>query len=810
MGKKILVTGSGGLVGIESVHFFCQRNFQVFGIDNNMRSIFFGEEASVEGNLKKICDIYKNYHHFDNDIRDQDAMEEIFKNNKFDLVIHTAAQPSHEWSAREPITDFSINAYATLCLLENFRKYCPEAVFIFTSTNKVYGDSPNKLPLRELKTRYEIELNYRYQEGIDETMSIDNSTHSIFGVSKAAADLMVQEYGKYFRLKTGVFRGGCLTGSNHQGTQLHGFLSYLVKCIITGKKYTIFGYKGKQVRDNIHSQDLINAFYEFYKNPKGGGVYNIGGSRFANISILEAIKKVEDFTRRKAICEYSDQNRVGDHIWYISNVNKFRKDYPNWKYEYDIDTTIEDICKNSSFSKHFESFTISRNLDYWKNKNWYFHSSLKEIFKNFIPEESKILQLGYGLGDILSSLYPKEATSIDNDDTLIELSKRRYPSIRFIQCDPEIINIKDKYDYVIIPNTVDRFYDIQKTFENIKKILHKDSRVVITSINPRWMQLLYLLEKLKLKRPEGEKNWLRLKDLENFVKLAGYEIVEEGYTMLLPTHFPIVSRLVNKIRGNDSISKFGVEQYIVAKPVKIKLNKKLTCSVLIPCYNEEGKIKRAIETIPAMGKKTEIVVVDDGSEDKTSKIVKNMMRRNKNIKLISYKPNHGKGYAVKRGFDESSGDIMMIQDADMTVPPEELSRFYNVVASGNTEFANGTRLIYPMEDQAMRQLNLIGNMVFGWIFSWLLGQRVTDTLCGTKALYKKDYKKIHMSGRLWGDFDLLFGASENHLKIDEVPVHYKKRVSGKSKMKAFEHGMWLFRMCFVGFWRLKVKPLFIQ
>ena len=268
MGKKVLVTGSGGLVGSEAVHFFCQKNFQVYGVDNNMRAYFFGDEASTEANVKKIAGIYKNYYHIKADIRDQIALDDIFKANKFDLIIHTAAQPSHDWAAKEPITDFSVNAEATLYLLENLRKYCPEAVFIYTSTNKVYGDTPNFLPLRELKTRYEIDPNHKYKDGIDETMSIDNSTHSIFGVSKSAADLMVQEYGKYFKLKTGVFRGGCLTGSNHQGTQLHGFLSYLVRCIVTGRKYTIFGYKGKQVRDNIHSHDLINAFYEFYKNPR--------------------------------------------------------------------------------------------------------------------------------------------------------------------------------------------------------------------------------------------------------------------------------------------------------------------------------------------------------------------------------------------------------------------------------------------------------------------------------------------------------------------------------------------------------------
>ncbi len=808
MTKKILVTGSGGLVGSESVHFFCQKDFQVYGIDNNMRAYFFGEEASTKSNVEKIEKIYKNYHHYDLDIRDDEKIEDLFKENKFDLIIHTAAQPSHDWAAKEPKTDFSVNASATLNLLENYRKYSQDGVFIFTSTNKVYGDTPNKLPLRELKTRYEIDPRHPFKDGIDETMTIDNSTHSIFGVSKTAADLMVQEYGRYFNLYTGIFRGGCLTGSNHQGTQLHGFLAYLVKCVITGRKYTIFGYKGKQVRDNIHSHDLINAFYEFYKKPRSGEVYNMGGSRFANVSMLEAIKKIEDISGRRAITEYFDQNRIGDHIWYVSNVNKFKSHYPNWRYEYNIDATIEDICRNSAFSKSVETFVMTKNLDFWKNKNWYFHNKLREIFKEFVPEDSKILQIGYGLGDILTGLYPKEAVSFDSDDKLAEISERRHPSVKFVIGNAEELLLKGKFDYVILPNSVDHFYDIQSVLENVKKVTTDDSRIVITNINPRWEEAFKVLEKLKLKREEGEKNWLRLKDLENIVKISGYDVIESGYKLLMPAHVPFISNILNSLQGNSFISRFGVEQYIVAKKSKKISKKRLSATVLIPCFNEEENIKKAIETVPSMGYLTEIVVVDDGSTDKTARIVKALQKKNKHLKLISYKPNHGKGYAVKKGFDAVVTDTMMIQDADMTVPTEELTRFFNLMAEGKAEFVNGTRMIYPMEGQAMRQLNLIGNLIFSWIFSWLLWQRVTDTLCGTKALFKKDYKKIKMSGSSWGDFDLLYGAAENKIKIVEMPVHYKKRVAGKSKMKAFKHGFVLAKMCLVGLWRLKLFPLF--
>ncbi len=279
--KIALITGSAGLIGSEAVKFFADRGFQIIGIDNNMREYFFGVDASTEWCRKLLEEKYKDkYIHYNVDIRDNEAIEKIFQKYQFDIIIHAAAQPSHDWAAKDPFTDFTINANGTLVLLENYRKYSPAATFIFTSTNKVYGDTPNKLPLVELDTRYEINENHPYyKNGIDESMSIDNSLHSIFGASKIAADIMVQEYGKYFGLPTGVFRGGCLTGPAHSGAQLHGFLAYLVKCAVTGRKYTIFGYKGKQVRDNIHSFDLVNMFWHFHQNPRPGEVYNAGGGR---------------------------------------------------------------------------------------------------------------------------------------------------------------------------------------------------------------------------------------------------------------------------------------------------------------------------------------------------------------------------------------------------------------------------------------------------------------------------------------------------------------------------------------------------
>jgi CDP-paratose 2-epimerase len=337
-----LITGSAGLIGSESVAFFADKFDLVVGIDNNMRQYFFGADASTEWNQNRLQEAHTNYTHRPADIREVSQLDPIFREFGTDikLIVHTAAQPSHDWAAREPFTDFTVNANGTLNMLEMTRQHCPEAVFIFTSTNKVYGDNPNYLPLIETETRWEIDERHPYfQDGIDEFMSIDHTKHSLFGASKVAADILVQEYGRYFGMKTGVFRGGCLTGPNHSGAQLHGFLSYLMKCAITGTQYTVFGYQGKQVRDNIHSWDLVN----FYQNPRVGEVYNAGGGRHANCSMLEAIALCEQISGNKMNYTYSETNRIGDHIWYISNLNKFKSHYPDWTWNYDLNQTMLQI-----------------------------------------------------------------------------------------------------------------------------------------------------------------------------------------------------------------------------------------------------------------------------------------------------------------------------------------------------------------------------------------------------------------------------------------------------------------------------------
>ncbi|MDP8211720.1 MAG: NAD-dependent epimerase/dehydratase family protein [Candidatus Zapsychrus exili] len=346
--KIALVTGSLGLIGSEAVKYFKLKGFDIIGIDNDMRKYFFGDNASTSWNKKLLIENVEGYKHYDLDIRDLTGLTQIFKeyNKDIKVIIHTAAQPSHDWAAREPLTDFEINANGTLNLLELTRNNCPEAVFIFTSTNKVYGDTPNSLPLIEEESRFEISKDNKFFDGIDESMSIDQSKHSLFGASKVAADVLVQEYGRYFGIKSVCFRGGCLTGPNHSGAMLHGFLSFLVKCCITGETYSILGYKGKQVRDNIHSHDLVNAFYHFYQNPKVAQVYNIGGGRENSCSILEAIKACEDISGKKLNTKYVEDSRAGDHIWYISSLEKFKRHYPEWSLKYGLEEIIKEIFED--------------------------------------------------------------------------------------------------------------------------------------------------------------------------------------------------------------------------------------------------------------------------------------------------------------------------------------------------------------------------------------------------------------------------------------------------------------------------------
>jgi len=339
---KVLVTGSSGLIGSEAVEHFDRQGHEVFGVDNNMRRVFFGAAGDTLWNLERLKSACKRFTHAAIDIRDRAAIEGVFSAQRFDLIVHCAAQPSHDKARDIPLLDFEVNALGTIHLLEATRQHCPEAVFVFLSTNKVYGDAPNEIPVKELETRYDYARAEDY-DGVDETCRIDRTLHSLFGASKAAADLVAQEYGRYFHMKVGVFRGGCLTGPSHSGVELHGFLSYLVKVTLSGGRYGVYGYKGKQVRDNIHSHDVVRAIEEFAANPRPGEVYNMGGGRGNSISMLEAIARIEQLTGRKLDWHYVEQARKGDHICYISNLRKFQTHYPKWKITHGLDAILEEM-----------------------------------------------------------------------------------------------------------------------------------------------------------------------------------------------------------------------------------------------------------------------------------------------------------------------------------------------------------------------------------------------------------------------------------------------------------------------------------
>src|ERR1700719_901239 len=344
---KVLVTGSSGLIGSEAVEHFDRQGHKVFGVDNNMRRVFFGAAGDTLWNLERLKNNCKRFTHAALDIRDRGAIDELFTSQRFDLIVHCAAQPSHDKARDIPLLDFEVNALGTVNLLEATRQHCREAVFVILSTNKVYGDAPNEIPLKELEKRYDYVRPEDF-DGIDETCRIDRTLHSLFGASKAAADLVAQEYGRYFKMNVGIFRGGCLTGPSHSGVELHGFLSYLVKVALSGKPYTVFGYKGKQVRDNIHSFDVVRAVEEFAASPRSGEVYNLGGGRGNSTSMLEAIAKIEQVTGKPMNWKYVEQNRKGDHICYISDLSKFRSHYPNWRITRSLDTILEEIIAAQS------------------------------------------------------------------------------------------------------------------------------------------------------------------------------------------------------------------------------------------------------------------------------------------------------------------------------------------------------------------------------------------------------------------------------------------------------------------------------
>jgi hypothetical protein len=447
---------------------------------------------------------------------------------------------------------------------------------------------------------------------------------------------------------------------------------------------------------------------------------------------------------------------------------------------------------------------VAENYKYWKTKNYYYHWEIERFYKSIIPQHKNVMEIGSAAGDLLYSLEPKYGVGIDISPKMIEVASRKYPSIEFINASIENYKASVKFDYVVISNTLEYVSDLYNFFNQLRKNISFETKIVITGVNPLWEPVMRIATKLRVRTPVQQNNFVTCKDIENILNVSGYEIIESGYRISSPVNVPFISYFLNKLIPRLPVIKnICVVQYIIARLKQdAEIDCNMSCSIVIPCHNEEGNIKECIERIPKLGNQAEIIVVDDGSCDSTPDIVREIQKKRNDVRLISYAPNKGKGNAVKMGFDAAIGDIVMILDADMAVAPEELTRFYEVLASHQAEFVNGTRMVYNMAQGAMKFINYLGNKAFGIILSFIIGQRNTDTLCGTKAFYNKDYKNFKMGKCPWGDFDLLFESARLKLKTVEMPVHYYPRLQGESKMKAFKHGMMLLRMCWYGFWYL--------
>jgi len=464
------------------------------------------------------------------------------------------------------------------------------------------------------------------------------------------------------------------------------------------------------------------------------------------------------------------------------------------------------IMKKESVADHFDE--IAPNYDNWKKKNSYYYGTLKAFVSRIIPDGSKVLEVGCGTGEILASTQPDRGVGIDISKKMVKLACEKFPQHTFIHSPIEDLELDEKFDYILMIDVVDHVYDVMDVFKSLHKFCHPRTRIVLTTISPWWDPIFSFMEKLKAKMPEGPHNFIEKRILGNMIEMVNFSVSYSGYMLLFPKRIPFLSYLFNSIGVRTwSLNKLSAVQYMIIQPeFRKKQDLGFGCSVIIPCYNEGDIIEAAIRRIPQMGKETEIIVVSDGSTDHTADKVKTLQEEFPNLKLVEYSPNRGKGNAVKEGFAAATQEIIMILDADVSTPPEELPRFFEPLNSGMCQFVNGTRMVYPMEEQAMRTVNLFFNKMFGYLMSFIIQQVVTDTLCGTKALYRSDFKRMKWGLDKWGDFDLLFGAAKMGSRIMEVPVHYLTRKTGESKMKSFRHGIHLLIACVKGFRELIFIP----
>jgi SAM-dependent methyltransferase len=449
----------------------------------------------------------------------------------------------------------------------------------------------------------------------------------------------------------------------------------------------------------------------------------------------------------------------------------------------------------SETREHFDS--IALRYDYFKTKNSYFHDRIKAFYCQAIPPGSRVLEVGCATGDLLAAVRPSYGLGLDISPRMVEIARKKYPHLDFAEGDISAAPARKDFDYIILSNLLDYVDDLYAFFSGLRDWTNDETKIIINNINPLWALVIRLGARLGLRTPDAKRNFVTLRDLLNILEVCDFDVSEKGFRLILPVYIPIISWFFNKLLPRIYvINNLSFVQYAVChKRWRSSKRNEMSCSVVVPCHNEEGNVRECVSRVPRMGRFTEIIVVDDGSKDRTYEIAKKASSEVEGLKVIRLEKNRGKGSAVKTGFDNAKGDVIMILDADMAVMPEDLPKFFNAIADGAAEFVNGTRMVYPMEKEAMKFLNFLGNKLFGVMTSLILGQRNTDTLCGTKALLARHYAHIDMGDCKWGDFDLLHGAARLKLKMAEMPVHYRKRVSGKSKMKAFRDGFGMLGKC---------------
>jgi SAM-dependent methyltransferase len=456
---------------------------------------------------------------------------------------------------------------------------------------------------------------------------------------------------------------------------------------------------------------------------------------------------------------------------------------------------------------------LAAQADRWREKNRYYYDALERIVRFHVPAGAKVLEIGCGTGDLLKALAPSRGVGIDISPAMVAIAREKHPGLTFHVADAEDLPLSEPFDYVILSDLIGHLGDVQRAFEEFQKVCHPRTRVIVTHYNYLWEPVLKAGERLGLKRPQPDQSWLALEDIQNLLSLAGFQTITKGYKVLLPVRVPLLSAFCNRVLANlPIIRKLCLVQVVVARPAPVPVpEESLSCSVIVPARNEKGNVADAVARTPAMGRHTEIVFVEGNSSDGTAEEIERVIAENpdRDIALVRQGNGVGKGDAVRKGFAAAKGDVLMILDADLTMPPEELPKFFKALVSGRGEFVNGSRLVYPMERQAMRFLNLLGNKFFSLAFTWLLDQRFKDTLCGTKVLHRADYERI-AAGRAYfgdfdpfGDFDLIFGAAKLNLKIVEIPIRYRERTYGSTQISRFRHGWLLLRMCLFALRRIK-------